>query len=55
MKVPKGADLLETLIRLYAEQEGLKIEYEIIIEGKDDEKRQETYIRTTENHSAVGA
>lgn len=27
MKEPKGADLLRTLITLYAEQEGVKIEY----------------------------
>lgn len=52
MKVPKGADLLETLIRLYAEQEGLKITYELTV--VNDEKRKETYIRTTQGHSAVG-
>ena len=28
-KEPKGADLLATLIRLLAEQEGVKITYEI--------------------------
>ena len=29
MKEPKGADLLKTLIDLLAEQEGVKITYEI--------------------------
>ncbi len=29
MKEPKGADLLATLIALLAEQEGVKIDYEI--------------------------
>lgn len=29
MSVPNGADLLETLIRLLAEQEGVEITYEI--------------------------
>lgn len=27
MKEPNGVDLLSTLIKLYAEQEGVKIEY----------------------------
>lgn len=30
MKEPNGADLLRTLIKLYAEQEGVKITCEII-------------------------
>jgi hypothetical protein len=29
MKEPNGRDLLATLIRLYAEQEGVKITYQI--------------------------
>lgn len=29
MNEPKGADLLRTLIKLYAEQEGVKISYQI--------------------------
>lgn len=29
MKVPNGADLLRTLIKLYADQEGVKITCEI--------------------------
>ena len=29
MKEPRGADLLATLIKLYAEQEGVKITYQI--------------------------
>lgn len=29
MKEPKGADLLATLITLLAEQEGVKIKYEV--------------------------
>ena len=29
MKEPKGEDLLATLIKLLAEQEGVKIEYEL--------------------------
>lgn len=29
MNEPKGADLLRTLIKLYAEQEGVKITYEL--------------------------
>ena len=29
-KVPNGADLLKTLIELYAKQEGVKITYEIV-------------------------
>lgn len=33
-KTPNGADLLETLIKLLAEQEGVKITYEIIEEAK---------------------
>ena len=35
MKEPTGADLLRTLIELYAEQEGVKITYQI-------EKRKKT-------------
>lgn len=30
MKEPNGHDLLATLIKLYAEQEGVKINYQII-------------------------
>lgn len=37
MKEPNGADLLRTLIKLYAEQEGVKISCEIIHRRKDDE------------------
>ena len=33
MKEPRGADLLATLIKLYAEQEGVKIKYEIVDKG----------------------
>ena len=29
MKEPKGTDLLRTLIELYAEQEGVKIKYQV--------------------------
>mgnify|MGYP003294645258 CR=1 FL=1 len=29
MKAPNGADLLRTLIKLYAEQEGVTITYEM--------------------------
>ena len=29
MKIPNGKDLLATLIKLFAEQEGVKISYEI--------------------------
>jgi hypothetical protein len=36
MKEPNGRDLLATLIRLYAEQEGVKIKY--IIEEKEKVK-----------------
>lgn len=36
MKEPRGADLLATLIKLYAEQEGVKITYHI--EGKESGK-----------------
>ena len=32
MKEPNGIDLLKTLIDLYAEQEGVKITYEIVKE-----------------------
>lgn len=37
MKEPNGKDLLKTLVKLLAEQEGLKIECEIT-EGKKNEK-----------------
>jgi hypothetical protein len=36
MKQPNGKDLLETLIKLLAEQEGLKIKCEIV--GGENEK-----------------
>ena len=36
MKEPNGADLLRTLIKLYAEQEGVTITYEI--EDKEKQK-----------------
>ena len=36
MKEPKGKDLLKTLIELYAEQEGVKIKYEIEERKKQD-------------------
>lgn len=36
MKAPRGADLLATLIKLYAEQEGVKITYQI--EEKENRK-----------------
>ncbi len=35
MKEPNGKQLLETLIKLYAEQEGVKITYEIEERKKD--------------------
>ena len=34
MKEPTGRQLLETLIKLYAEQEGVKIKYEIVEKEK---------------------
>ena len=34
-KVPTGAYLLELLVKLFAEQENLKIEYEIVNEKKN--------------------
>lgn len=34
---PKGRDLLKTLIELLAEQEGVKIEYQIVEESEDDD------------------
>lgn len=37
MKEPKGADLLATLINLLAEQEGVKITYEL--KEKESEQR----------------
>lgn len=33
-KVPDGVKLMETLIKLLADQEGVKIECEIVMEGK---------------------
>lgn len=36
MKEPRGADLLATLIELLADQEGVKIEYEITSGRNDD-------------------
>lgn len=40
MKEPKGTDLLKTLICLLADQEGLKIKYEIAeIEDEEEMKR----------------
>ena len=40
MKEPKGTDLLKTLINLLADQEGLKIKYEIAeIEDEEELKR----------------
>ena len=41
MKEPNGKDLLATLIKLYAEQEGVKITYEI--EETEGEKNGNTY------------
>ena len=38
MKEPKGTDLLKTLINLLADQEGLKIKYEIA-EVKDEKEK----------------
>lgn len=34
MEVPNGKDLLATLIKLYAEQEGVKITYELETENQ---------------------
>ena len=34
MKQPDGKDLLATLIKLFAEQEGVKIEYQIEEKGE---------------------
>lgn len=36
MKEPSGKQLLETLIKLYAEQEGVKIKY--VIEEKEKQR-----------------
>lgn len=36
MKEPTGKQLLETLLKLYAEQEGVKIKYEIEERKKQD-------------------
>ena len=36
MKKPNGEDLLKTLIKLYAAQEGVKIKYEIIEKEKEE-------------------
>ena len=36
MKQPNGKDLLATLIKLYAEQEGVKIHYVIETKEKQD-------------------
>lgn len=36
MKTPNGAEILEILLKLYAEQEGVKISYEIT-EGEKEE------------------
>lgn len=30
MKTPTGAEILEILLKLYAEQEGVKIKYELV-------------------------
>ena len=38
MKEPNGADLLRTLIKLYSEQEGVKISCEIIHRSENDGK-----------------
>ena len=35
--MPNGLDLLNTLISLLAEQEGVKIEYQIVKESEDDD------------------
>lgn len=40
MKEPDGKTLLETLIKLYAEQEGVKITYEIEMAVKECPKQQ---------------
>lgn len=37
MKEPKGIDLLETLVKLYAEQEGVKITYQLEQRSKNNE------------------
>lgn len=37
MKEPNGLDLLETLIELLADQEGVKIQYELKGKTRDDE------------------
>jgi len=38
MKEPRGVDLLATLIELLADQEGVKIKYEIISTSSNEEK-----------------
>lgn len=38
MKEPRGIDLLATLIELLADQEGVKINYEIISTSSKEEK-----------------
>lgn len=37
--MPDGKDMLKTLIDLYADQEQIKVEYQIIERGQDDEKQ----------------
>ena len=39
-KEPSGKDLLSTLVNLLAEQEGVKINFEIEQRSKKDEKQQ---------------
>lgn len=39
MKQPKGTDLLKCLVKLYAEQEGVKIKCEIT-DGKDKNEKE---------------
>ncbi len=36
MNEPNGIDLLKTLIKLYADQEGVKINYEIVKERESE-------------------
>ena len=42
MKEPNGVDLLRTLIKLYAEQEGVKITCEIVHRSKDESNNPES-------------
>lgn len=36
MKEPNGADILRTLINLYAKREGVVVKYEIVHRSKDE-------------------